>query len=285
MSKKGITFVEILISVAVLSILVIAATNLFLTGVKVLEHTETVYENISEFEYFFTKIKSDIQKFVPFMYAGAFVEDDDLIKTIFDNSYHHNKLTSSVKSLVPITEYPQFFNGASDVVPLDEYFLYDDNLISWFSSSDPRSTCWSVFNKDKWERWKYNLTSFNWNDISIFTNNGFIMFALGDDFSYKKYQAISYFHDPDEKAVYYYRIKYDGTAGFDFLRPTVIAENVTGFNINYYTYTNEKIPLDSNVTYVIAGLIRYIEIEVIISDANHNVAKKKIFPLNINRTL
>ncbi len=284
MNKKGVTFVEILISVAVLSILVVAATNLFLTGVEVLDHTETVYKNISEFEYFFTKIKDDIQKFIPFMYAGVFVENDNLINDIFENSYHHNKLSSSVKSLITISEYPAFFNGASsDAVKLDEYFLYDDNLVTWFSSADPRSSCWNIFNKEKWERWLYNLPAFNWNDIGIFTNNGFLMFSLGDDFSYEKYKAISYFYKPDEKAVYYYKIKFDGSVDFDFLSPTVIAENVSGFNIKYYTYTNEEIPLDANPTYVIAGLVRYIEIEVIIDDSTQNVSKKKIFPLNINR--
>ena len=178
--NKGITLVEVLISMAIFGILIIATTNLFFSGINIWDYGENVYNKLSDIDYFIKRFESDLKTTSPFVYCSAFKKNNGFFELLFQSNINKGKLSESAKNtLITVPDHSYFFNGKdNDLIDIQNYFLFNDSISSWFSQSDNREKCWDFFKKELWERWIYNIPAFNWNDIGIFTEQGFFLYFI-----------------------------------------------------------------------------------------------------------
>ncbi|MCK9225330.1 MAG: prepilin-type N-terminal cleavage/methylation domain-containing protein [Candidatus Muirbacterium halophilum] len=281
--NKGLSLVEVLISMAIFGILIVATTNLFFSGINIWDYGENVYNKLSDIDFFMKRFENDLKTTSPFSYCSVFKKNNGFLDNILKSYLNKGKLADNAKStLINIPDYSEFFNGKNNnLIDIQNYFLSNDALSSWFNLNNNRENCWLYLKKELWERWIYNIPAFNWNDIGIFTEQGFFYNSLGDNFSYQKSQTLCYFFSEEEKKLYYYKI--DSNTKEGTVTPQVILENVYLFNIKYYTLNNEIIEMKNDFIYTMPGLVRKFEIEIDIREDKEEFRKKKVFFLNLNR--
>ncbi len=283
-NRKGLTLIEILISMAVFGILVITTTNLFFSGLNVWEYGENINDKMSNAEFFYGRVGDDIIRHTPFAYCMIYREDNGLLEEIFRDSLHHDKFADSLKDRFAIPNIASFYNGSSGSIDMQNYFLYSNALADWYNSTlVHRDICWKHFKKDLWDRWNYNIPAFDWNDVALFTDTGFIIYSLGDGFSYRKYRGFSIFYNSAENKVYYYMLKVSDPDSITYNDPEVLLENVNAFEVRYYTFDNDEIPLGDSFTYSLPGLLKSLEINIVMSEDKVQVEKKKMFDLGIKK--
>jgi prepilin-type N-terminal cleavage/methylation domain-containing protein len=286
MNRHGITLIEILISMAIFGILIIAVTNLFFSGIAVWDYGEKISRGLTEIEFFFNKLTNDFASNRPFLYSGVFFSDEYYFVNFFNNNDHSEKFSDDVKSfLLPYVpeRMDDFFSGTKvNMQDFQDYFMSDSALKDWFVSGINRQICWDFFNKEKWGKWLHNIPAIDWKDIGLFTDKGMIYYSLGNNSSYTKYHGLAFFYSPDDKSVNYYKINVQNPDNILLRQPEKIIENVVVFNLKYYTKQHEEIPLSSVPKFVLAGLIEYVELEIEIEEDKVFLQKKKTFMLNLN---
>ncbi|MGM0607578.1 MAG: PilW family protein [Candidatus Muiribacteriota bacterium] len=293
MSKQGMTFVEVLISMAVFGVLILASTNLFFSGLNVWEFGESMSRKLHDIDFLFNKITYELNNITPFLYAGLFLEDETFFKEFFDNEEYYDKYSDNIINIfysnMPDNLKNFFFGEKDNYENYLNYFLAESSyssetaLKSWLGEENNRRTCWQYFNKGKWEEWMYNIPAFNSNDIGVFSSNGFIYYGLGKNFSYSKYRGVSFYYNEEERSVYYYSFFFNESQSIVYNRPEKIIEDVFVFDIKYFSHNNEEIPTDEGFTYILPGVLSNMEIEVELYDSNTSMRKRKIFDFNINK--